>query len=62
MDGAGALGNAEVAYEDRSAPKVGVPEEFRHLDERERVQGLNLRKLFAEQEHGLRQRYADWIL
>lgn len=30
--------------------------------ERERVQGLKLRKLFAEQEHGLRQRYADWIL
>jgi hypothetical protein len=23
---------------------------------------MNLRRLFAEQEHGLRQSYADWIL
>jgi glutathione S-transferase len=42
-------------------PEV-VPEQFRHLAEKERVQNLKLRKLFAEQEHGLRQRYADWIL
>jgi hypothetical protein len=44
---------------------VGVdemPEEFRHLSEREMVQRLALQKMFAEQEHGLRQSYADWII
>jgi hypothetical protein len=40
----------------------GMPEEFRHLSERERVQGLALQRMFAEQEHGLRQSYADWII
>ena len=46
-----------------SSPWPGdIPEEFRHLAERERVQGLGLRKMFAEQEHGLRQSYADWII
>jgi hypothetical protein len=39
-----------------------IPEEFRHLSERERVQGLGLQKMFAEQEHELRQSYADWII
>jgi hypothetical protein len=39
-----------------------IPEEFRHLSERERVQGLGLQKMFAEQEHELRQNYADWII
>ena len=32
------------------------------LPERERAQDLELRQLFAEQEHGLRQRYGDWLL
>jgi hypothetical protein len=32
------------------------------LPERERVQDLELRQLFAEQEHGLRQSYGDWLL
>ncbi len=41
---------------------VEIPEELRHLSERERVQGLGLQKMFAEQEHGLRQSYADWII
>jgi hypothetical protein len=44
---------------------VGVdemPEEFRDPSERERVQDLGLQKMFAEQEHGLRQSYADWII
>jgi hypothetical protein len=44
---------------------VGVdemPQEFRHLPERERMQDLALQKMFAEQEHGLRQSYADWII
>ena len=26
------------------------------------MQGLALQKMFAEQEHGLRQSYADWII
>jgi hypothetical protein len=33
-----------------------------NLTEREREQELSLRQLFAEQEHGLRQKYADWII
>lgn len=40
----------------------GLPEEFRNLDERERAQAMVHRDLFARQEHGLRQSYADWIL
>jgi|ERR1700761_3999340 len=44
---------------------VGVdemPEELRHLSEREKVQRLALQRMFAKQEHGLRQSYADWII
>ncbi|MBS1883254.1 MAG: hypothetical protein JSS97_09885 [Actinobacteria bacterium] len=39
-----------------------VPGHLTHLPERERAQNLELRRLFAEQEHGLRQSYGDWIL
>jgi hypothetical protein len=56
------LGKVESADENEQAPTVEVPEEFRHLEERERIQSLSLRKLFAEQAHGLRQKYADWII
>ena len=48
----------------REAPP-GVTAELGYLGnltEREREQDMSLRRLFAEQEHGLRQRYADWIL
>ena len=38
------------------------PDHLMHLAERERAQDIRLKKLFAEQEHGLRQSYADWIL
>jgi hypothetical protein len=44
---------------------VGVdemPEELKHLSEREKVQRLTLQRMFAEQEHELRQNYADWII
>jgi hypothetical protein len=44
---------------------VGVdemPEELKHLSEREKVQRLALQRMFAEQEHELRQSYADWII
>jgi hypothetical protein len=56
------LGKVEVADEAETSPNADIPEEFRHLEERERAQGLSLRQLFAEQEHGLRQKYADWII
>jgi hypothetical protein len=39
-----------------------LPEYLLHLAERERAQAMALRRLFAEQEHGLRQSYADWLL
>lgn len=39
-----------------------LPEHLSNLAERERAQELFLRRLFAEQVHGLRQKYADWIL
>lgn len=39
-----------------------IPEYLMHISEREREQKLTLERLFAEQEHGLRQSYADWIL
>jgi glutathione S-transferase len=50
---------ARVRGDERSAE---LPAHLTHLAERERAQELYLRKLFAEQEHGLRQKYADWII
>jgi hypothetical protein len=51
-----------TGVESERSPSAEVPEEFMFLDEQERVQGLTLRRLFAEQEHRLRQKYADWII
>lgn len=62
MAGDRGLDYAELAVEGAQAPKGEIPEEFRYLEERERAQGLSLRKLFGEQEHGLRQKYAEWII
>ena len=45
-----------------AAPSHQLPERFRYLEHEEREQELSLTKLFAEQEHGLRQKYADWII
>ncbi|MBA3865814.1 MAG: hypothetical protein H0X42_05640 [Solirubrobacterales bacterium] len=39
-----------------------MPEHLRHLPERERAQELTLKRVFAQQEYDLRQRYAFWIL
>jgi hypothetical protein len=50
----------EIRSKERRPPET--PEQFRHLPEQERAQDLALRQLFAEQEHGLRQSYADWII
>jgi hypothetical protein len=52
----------EGAAESEKTPTEELPEDLRYLPQRERAQGLKLRKLFAEQEHGLRQDYADWII
>lgn len=41
------------------APAFG---DLTRFSDRERAQDLELRQLFAEQEHGLRQRYGDWLL
>ena len=46
----------------RASPTDELPEDLKHLEERERAQVLKAQKLFAEQEHGLRQKYADWII
>lgn len=56
------LDEVEVGKEGEPSPAPDLPERLRHLDEEERAQGLSLRQLFAEQEHGLRQTYADWII
>jgi hypothetical protein len=58
----GAFGAVETGKEGEASTKADLPEGLRYLDEQERAQGLSLRKLFAEQEHGLRQKYADWII
>jgi hypothetical protein len=58
----GAIGRAEIGEADETAPKPDLPDELKNLDEQERAQGISLRGLFAEQEHGLRQKYADWII
>jgi glutathione S-transferase len=64
-DGQGeAIGTGEVdgglrATADRSDR---LPDGLMHLAEKERAQKISLRQLFAEQEHGLRQKYADWII
>ena len=39
-----------------------LPERLRHLPERARAQQLDLEKTFADQEHDLRERYANSIL
>lgn len=39
-----------------------LPGGFADLDAQERAQALALRQQFAEQEHGLRQDYGDWII
>ncbi|HJZ35128.1 MAG TPA: hypothetical protein VJ204_02555 [Solirubrobacterales bacterium] len=58
----GSVGELEAGEEDEPSPAPALPERLRYLDEEEQAQGMSLRQLFAEQEHGLRQRYADWIL
>jgi hypothetical protein len=56
------LGDIETGVKRETSPNSDLPAHLRHLPEREHAQGLSLRQLFAEQEHGLRQKYADWII
>ncbi|HWH20858.1 MAG TPA: hypothetical protein VN671_10020 [Solirubrobacterales bacterium] len=55
-------GEIQGGVQDPEASAGPVPKNLRHLREKERAQGILLRRLFAEQEHGLRQSYADWII
>lgn len=57
----GGVGEVERTAEGKDQP-APLPNHLMHLTEREREQALSLKKLFAEQEHGLRQSYADWLL
>lgn len=59
---AGAAGEIKGSRERDTNGSDGLPDQLRHLAEKERAQGMKLRQLFAEQEHELRQRYAEWIL
>jgi hypothetical protein len=55
-------GDIDQARAEKSKADSPIPNHLMHLTERERAQKLTLERLFAEQEHGLRQSYADWIL
>lgn len=57
-----ALREAARNLETGAARASTLPERLLHLPERERAQRLDLTKTFAEQEHDLRERYANWIL
>lgn len=56
------MSEAEEDAGGRTRRGVALPRHLMHMEEREREQELSLRKLFAVQEHGLRQSYADWLL
>lgn len=56
------VGDVEKAGAGKAERDPPIPKHLMHLTEREREQKLTLARLFAQQEHGLRQRYADWLL
>lgn len=57
---------AKAAVEDviqsGAARESSLPEELRHLPERDRAQAIELKRKSAELEHGLKKTYATWIL
>lgn len=69
-EGAGEAGDqeaaAKAAVEDAiqsgAARESSLPEELRHLPERDRAQAIQLKRKAAELEHRLKNRYATWIL
>jgi uncharacterized membrane protein len=62
LDGAVGTGEVEDGLQDTPDRSHQLPDGLMHLAEKEQAQKISLRQLFAEQEHGLRQKYADWIL
>lgn len=59
---AAGIGEIDGTGAGKSEHDPSIPDYLMHLSEREREQKMTLERLFAEQEHGLRQSYADWIL
>jgi hypothetical protein len=57
-----AIREARETLRSGQARESDLPEDLRHLPERERAQELALKKLFAQQEHDLRESYAQWII
>jgi hypothetical protein len=57
-----AIQNVKESVESGSARSSTLPAYLRHLPEREQAQRLDQKKAFADQEHQLRQRYANWII
>lgn len=62
QDAAAALSEAIESIATGAVRDSTLPEHLRHLPERERAQELDLKRLFATQEHELREYYATWIL
>lgn len=61
-DPQGAFGRVESDAAGQESLPLDQSEKTRDLGHEERAQRLTLRRLFAEQEYGLRQKYADWII
>ncbi len=50
------------AIKSGAARESNLPEELRHLPERDQAQAIELKRKAAELEHGLKSTYASWIL
>jgi len=52
----------EILRKGAARESPSLPEHLRHLTERERHQALEVKGVFAQLEHDLREQYATWIL
>jgi hypothetical protein len=59
---AAAKAAVEGVIQSGAARESSLPEELRHLPERDRAQAIELKRKSAELEHGLKKTYATWIL
>lgn len=59
---AAAEATVEDALQSGAARESSLPEELRHLPERDRAQAIHLKRKAADLEHRLKNRYATWIL
>jgi hypothetical protein len=59
---AAAEATVEDALQSGAARESSLPEELRHLPERDRAQTIHLKRKAAELEYRLKSRYATWIL